>query len=65
MKQKYHRWFQWFAVPFVALAFHIYFGFKVIGKTFRRAVVSSARTMCSFPTRHSRRWPWGIGYRCD
>ena len=32
MKQKYHRWFQWFAVPFVALAFHIYFGFKVIGR---------------------------------
>ena len=30
MKFKYHRWFQWIAVPFVALAFHIYFGYKVI-----------------------------------
>lgn len=25
-------WFQWFAVPFVALGFHIYFGYKVIGR---------------------------------
>lgn len=32
MKFKYHRWFQWIAVPFVALAFHIYFGFKVKGR---------------------------------
>lgn len=32
MKHKYHRWFQWFAIPFVALAFHIYFGFKIIGR---------------------------------
>lgn len=32
MKYKYHRWFQWLAIPFVALAFHIYFGFKVIGR---------------------------------
>ena len=32
MKVKFHRWFQWFAVPFVALGFHIYFGYKVIGR---------------------------------
>ena len=32
MKVKFHRWFQWIAVPFVALAFHIYFGYKVIGR---------------------------------
>ena len=32
MKVKFHRWFQWMAVPFVALAFHIYFGYKVIGR---------------------------------
>ena len=32
MKVKFHRWFQRFAVPFVALAFHIYFGYKVIGR---------------------------------
>ena len=32
MKFKFHRWFQWFAVPFVALGFHIYFGYKVIGR---------------------------------
>ena len=32
MKLKFHRWFQWLAVPFVALAFHIYFGYKVIGR---------------------------------
>lgn len=32
MKFMFHRWFQWIAVPLVALAFHIYFGFRVIGK---------------------------------
>ena len=32
MKVKFHRWFQWIAVPFVALAFHIYFGYKVTGR---------------------------------
>ena len=32
MKFKFHRWFQWLAVPFVALGFHIYFGYKVIGR---------------------------------
>ncbi|MDY3618971.1 lysophospholipid acyltransferase family protein [Agathobaculum sp.] len=32
MKSKYHRWFQWLAIPFVALAFHIYFGFTVKGR---------------------------------
>lgn len=32
MKLKFHRWFQWLAVPFVALGFHIYFGYKVIGR---------------------------------
>ena len=32
MKFKYHRWFQWLVVPFVALAFHIYFGYRVIGR---------------------------------
>ena len=31
MKFKYHRWFQWLVVPFVALAFHIYFGYRIIG----------------------------------
>lgn len=32
MKFKYHRWFQWFAIPFVSLGLHIYFGFRVIGR---------------------------------
>ncbi|MCI7125204.1 MAG: 1-acyl-sn-glycerol-3-phosphate acyltransferase [Agathobaculum sp.] len=32
MKYKYRRWFQWLAIPFVALALHIYFGFKVRGR---------------------------------
>lgn len=32
MKYKFHRWFQWIAVPFVSLAFHIYFGFRVKGR---------------------------------
>ena len=32
MKLKFHRWFQWFVVPFVALGFYIYFGYKVIGR---------------------------------
>lgn len=32
MQIKFHRWFQWLAVPFVALGFHIYFGYKVIGR---------------------------------
>ena len=32
MKSKYHRWFQWFAIPFVALGVHIYFGYKVKGR---------------------------------
>ena len=32
MKFKFHRWFQWLAVPFVALGFQIYFGHKVIGR---------------------------------
>ena len=32
MKFKYHRWFQWLVVPFVALAFHIYFGYRIIGR---------------------------------
>ena len=32
MKFKYHRWFQWLVVPLVAFAFHIYFGYRVIGR---------------------------------
>lgn len=32
MKVKFHRWLQWIAVPLVALVFHIYFGYKVIGR---------------------------------
>ena len=32
MKFKYHRWFQWLVVPFVALAFRIYFGYRIIGR---------------------------------
>ena len=32
LHHKYHRFFQWIALPLVALAFHIYFGFKVIGR---------------------------------
>nr|WP_297173942.1 lysophospholipid acyltransferase family protein [uncultured Agathobaculum sp.] len=32
MKVKFHRWMQWIAVPIVALVFHIYFGYKVIGR---------------------------------
>lgn len=32
MKHNYHRIFQWIALPFVALAFHIYVGFKVKGR---------------------------------
>ena len=32
MKFKYHRWFQWLVVPFVALAFHISFGYRIIGR---------------------------------
>lgn len=32
MKFKFHRWFQWLAIPFVALGFHIYFGYKIIGR---------------------------------
>lgn len=32
MQQKYRRWFQWLAIPFIALAFHSYFGYKVIGQ---------------------------------
>ncbi len=32
MKQKFHRWFQWLAIPFIALAFHLHFGYKVEGR---------------------------------
>ena len=32
MKQKYRRWFQWLAIPFVALAYRIYFGYKITGR---------------------------------
>lgn len=32
MKSKYHRWFQRIAIPFVALAYHIYYGFTVKGR---------------------------------
>ncbi|MDO5141844.1 MAG: lysophospholipid acyltransferase family protein [Eubacteriales bacterium] len=32
MKYKFHRWLQAIAVPFIALAFHIYFGYRVIGR---------------------------------
>jgi len=32
MKHKYSRWFQWLAVPFIALAFHIHFGYQVKGR---------------------------------
>ena len=32
MKLKYHRWFQWIAIPFVALAFHIHFGYRIKGR---------------------------------
>ncbi len=32
MKHKYHRWFQWLAIPFIALAFHIHFGYTVKGR---------------------------------
>ena len=32
MKYGYHRWFQWLAIPFVALAYHIHFGYKIIGR---------------------------------
>ena len=32
MKFKYHRWFQALVVPLVALAFHIFFGYRVIGR---------------------------------
>ena len=65
MKVKFHRWFQWIAVPFVALAFHIYFGYKVIGReNIRRAAASSARTMCSCPTRRLRRSRSVTARRC-
>ncbi len=29
---KFHQWFQKLALPFVELSFHIYFGFRVIGR---------------------------------
>lgn len=32
MKHRYHRWFQWIAIPFVALAFHLHFGYRVRGR---------------------------------
>lgn len=32
LDQNYRRWFQWLALPFISLAFHIYFGFRVIGR---------------------------------
>lgn len=32
MKVKYHRWFQWIAIPFVALALRIYFGYRIKGR---------------------------------
>lgn len=31
MKHKYRRWFQWLAIPFISLAYHIYFGYSVKG----------------------------------
>jgi len=32
IEQKYRRWFQRLAIPFISLAFHIYFGFRVMGR---------------------------------
>ena len=63
MKFKYHRWFQWLVVPFVALAFHIYFGYRIIG-TSPRAAASSARTISSCPTPRSQRSRSVTGRRC-
>ena len=37
MKFKYHRWFQALVVPLVALAFHIFFGYRVIGRETSRS----------------------------
>ena len=56
MKFKYHRWFQALVVPLVALAFHIFFGYRVIGReNIPGAAALSVRTMCSCPTRRLRR----------
>ena len=65
MKFKYHRWFQALVVPLVALAFHIFFGYRVIGReTSRRAAALSVRTMCSCPTRRLRRSHSAARRRC-
>ncbi len=32
MKHKYHRWFQWLAIPFIGFAFHIHFGYEIKGR---------------------------------
>ena len=65
MKFKYHRWFQWLVVPFVALAFHIYFGYRIIGReTSPRAAALSVRTIFSFPTLRSRRSRSATERRC-
>ena len=66
MKFKYHRWFQALVVPLVALAFHIFFGYRVSrnAKTSRRAAALSVRTMCSCPTRRLRRSHSAARRRC-
>ncbi|MFR4414877.1 MAG: hypothetical protein ACLT4C_06245 [Butyricicoccus sp.] len=56
MKFKYHRWFQALVVPLVALAFHIFFGYRVIGReNIPEGGCVVVRTMCSCPTRRLRR----------
>ena len=56
MKFKYHRWFQALVVPLVALAFHIFFGYRVIG---RENIPEGGCVVCpnhvSCPTRRLRR----------
>ena len=63
MKFKYHRWFQALVVPLVALAFHIFFGYRVIGRENIPAALS-VRTMCSCPTRRLRRSHSAARRRC-
>ena len=47
MKFKYHRWFQALVVPLVALAFHIFFGYRVIG---RENIPAVSYTHLTLPT---------------
>ena len=65
MKFKYHRWFQWLVVPFVALAFHIYFGYRIIG---RENIPEGGCVVCpnhiSCPTPRSQRSHSVTGRRC-